>query len=757
MARKRNKPEKSRQSTVDSPQVLTSNREGRNSPPQREEGVVSGGWPDRLRATTPDPSLPRSGILSSDSRQDRTAGRQQRNTEPLILSPFASLRVNSAKDARSGSPSATLPAIPEACHSERSEESRTVPRRGRDKNQGEIPRSARNDKHGRDVPDNTPEPETGSDSPEAGRLECGSGAAAVVSGIQGGSSAAALQGTSRIESLPPVLQLLPYQRGWVEDDSHLKIVVKARQIGYSFAASIRALLECLKRKTTWIFLSKGERQSRLLMEKVQEHIKSCGILARACESTFFEGTLIKQLEVRFPNGSVIYGLPANPDTARGYSGNVTLDEFAFHADADKIYTALFPTITRGYCLEVISTPNGQQGKFYELAKAAGLVEQDLGFGIQDSGRAADQESRSALPGSSLVTRHSSLAWSGHRVDIYEALRQGLKIDLQLLRAGCDDETSWQQEYCCQFVSTAENFIPPALVAQCVSAEATADCPPQFLASAPYLGLEWESSQAGAHGPVPPGTCGGHAPVGSHGGAPLPADFYLGIDIGRRHDRTVFWVDEVQVSGSGLQAPDARLRALGAERPVPETRHPTRGSSGVALTRMVRTFSNTPFAEQLAFARELLSMRRAVGAVREPPLRGEFLIRRACIDSTGMGAPLAESLQQEFGPRVEPVMFTAAVKEDMAYRVRRRMEQRLDLIPDTPQIARAFGAVKKLVTLAGNTRFDAERTDLGHADEFWAKALADLAAEQPVARLSDGAIVGTPRAAAWMPAALPAVF
>ena len=177
-----------------------------------------------------------------------------------------------------------------------------------------------------------------------------------------------------LETLGPALQLLPYQRRWVEDNSPLKIVVKARQIGYSFAASIRAVLECLKRKTTWIFLSKGERQSRLLMEKVQEHVQSCGILAQACESTFFEGTLIKQLEVRFSNGSVIYGLPANPDTARGYSGNVTLDEFAFHSEANKIYTALFPTITRGYSIEVISTPNGQQGKFYEIAKAAGLVE-----------------------------------------------------------------------------------------------------------------------------------------------------------------------------------------------------------------------------------------------------------------------------------------------------------------------------------------------------------------------------------------------
>src|ERR1700687_4148413 len=73
--------------------------------------------------------------------------------------------------------------------------------------------------------------------------------------------------------LKNAVQLLPYQRRWIEDNSHLKIVVKARQIGYSFASTLRAVFECLKRKTTWILLSKGERQSRLLMEKVQEHIQ----------------------------------------------------------------------------------------------------------------------------------------------------------------------------------------------------------------------------------------------------------------------------------------------------------------------------------------------------------------------------------------------------------------------------------------------------------------------------------------------------
>jgi phage FluMu gp28-like protein len=538
------------------------------------------------------------------------------------------------------------------------------------------------------------------------------------------------------------VQLLPYQRRWVEDDSSLKVVVKARQIGYSFAASIRALLECLKRRTTWIFLSKGERQSRLLMEKVQEHVQSCGILAQACESTFFEGTLIKQLEVRFANGSVIYGLPANPETARGYSGNVTLDEFAFHSDADKIYTALFPSITRGYGLEVISTPNGQQGKFYEIAKAAGLTEE--GLGIRDWGLGT---------ANSLAPSPQPLApvWSGHGVDIYQAIRQGLNINLQLLRAGCDDETVWQQEYCCQFISTAENFIPPALVAQCTSAEATKDCPLQFLASAPHHGLE------------PVGTVLRPASDGAGREPHLTGEFYLGIDIGRHRDRTVLWLDEVQVPGARFQAPGLPTPMSGlVQEPgqsqitnrksqilAPDTRPLTPETFRVAVARLVRSLANTPFAEQLDYARQLLSL---------PGPDGRPLVRRACIDSTGMGAPLAEALEREFGARVEPVTFTAAVKEDMAYRVKRRMEQKLDLIPEATEIAHAFGAVKKLVTVSGNTRFDAERTDLGHADEFWAKALADLAAEeQPSSHLSDGVIVGMPRAAVWMPAALPAEF
>lgn len=275
------------------------------------------------------------------------------------------------------------------------------------------------------------------------------------------------------------VELLPYEARWVQDEAPLKIVVKARQTGYSFSSTLRAVLACIERRTTWVFLSKGERQSRMLMEKVSEHIQSMGLAAQVLDSRFFEGTLLKQLEVRFTNGSVIYGLPANPDTARGYTGNVTLDEFAFHLDAEKIYAALYPMTTRGYGLEVISTPNGQQGKYFELAKAAGLVD-----GVRAAGN----------------------TWSAHRTSIQSAVEQGLQVDLERLREGVDDET-WQQEFCCSFVTGASEWISPELFEQCVSGDASA---------------QLKGGDLNDAGPR----------------------YYAGWDIARNRDLSVIWISEL---------------------------------------------------------------------------------------------------------------------------------------------------------------------------------------------------------------------
>jgi len=466
--------------------------------------------------------------------------------------------------------------------------------------------------------------------------------------------------------------LLGYQAKWVDDDSRFKIFLSSRQAGKSFSVSLRAVLKCLERKRTWVLLSAGERQSRLLMDKVREHLRAIGVVEKFIETSFMEGASTKQLEARFPNGSVIYGLPANPDTARGYSAFVTLDEFALNEDQNEIYAALYPSITRGYGIEIVSTAKGKQGKFYDLCKKAGLVD--------------GEEKDPASP------------WSAHRLDIYQAagegladsvpdpgtvhekflamvspgfIERGIRATSRMLRfvgglrAGVDFEDEWMQEFCCQFISTAENFFPPELLKAATDPEASASMPMQLIARE-------------------------------------PGEFFLGVDIGRHHDRTVFWVD----------------RVIRVAAPAPDS-----PAKRVAIARLVRTAEKMPFHEQLQIAREMLSYR---GERKEP------MIRRCCIDATGMGAPLAEQLQREFGAaRVEGVTFTALVKEDMAHRTKRKMEAGEILLPETPEVHRAFAAIKKVVLPSGVIRFDAERTEAGHADQFWAKALADLAAESGV--------------------------
>jgi phage FluMu gp28-like protein len=141
--------------------------------------------------------------------------------------------------------------------------------------------------------------------------------------------------------------LYPYQERWVRDASRFKLAVKATQIGYSFAAALEAVLDCLEHETLWIVLSRSARQSDEFMQKVQLHLRAMRVAGCKPSISFFEQTQVRQHAVKFPNGSRIIGLPANPDTARGYTGNMILDEFAFHQQDRAIWAAAFGRLAGG--------------------------------------------------------------------------------------------------------------------------------------------------------------------------------------------------------------------------------------------------------------------------------------------------------------------------------------------------------------------------------------------------------------------------
>ena len=415
------------------------------------------------------------------------------------------------------------------------------------------------------------------------------------------------------------VKLYPYQKSWVMDESRFKQMVKGRQTGLSFGTSFRHVRKRVKTRGTTVWVSASQRQSKEAIEYVSLH-------ARAVKQIFdfeevaFPGTEDKAEQVTFRhNGARIVALPANPDTMRGYSGDVVLDEFAFHRDPYKIWRGAMAIASRGFQVEVISTPNGQSGKFWDLARECGVP--------------AD--------GTVEQSRWTRGVWSVHHLSIHEAVKQGCPIDIEAMRAAAGDEDTWLQEYCCVFLSDAENYIPMELIVACESEGATLEVPDRFIPS---------------------------------------GELYLGWDIGRKKDRTVIWL----------------LEKLG----------------DVLWTRAVIVLVRTPFRAQFEMIDSLMSG-----------------VRRACGDATGIGAQIGEELVTKYGAgKVEAVEFNIANKEAMATGTKRHFENRTLRIPAANHIRRACNAVKRFTSQTGHFRFDAERTEAGHADEFWALALAAAAAE-----------------------------
>lgn len=132
-----------------------------------------------------------------------------------------------------------------------------------------------------------------------------------------------------------------------------------------------------------------------------------------------------------------------------------------------------------------------------------------------------------------------------------------------------------------------------------------------------------------------------------------------------------------------------------------------------------------------WTRELVRLKGASFLVQDQELDRvfeQYRPKRICMDQTGMGEKPLEDAKRRYGAYVvEGVLFTATVKQELAFALRRKYEDRQVRTPIDVEDRRAHHAVKKTVTVAGNIRFDAERTEAGHADEFWAHALAVHAA------------------------------
>jgi phage FluMu gp28-like protein len=297
---------------------------------------------------------------------------------------------------------------------------------------------------------------------------------------------------SKPEIYEPRLKLLPYQSQWAEDEARWKFGLMSRQVGKDFASGYEGICDILRaerkgEKRDWLIAAPSERQSLESLGKWKDWARAFKSSLKGYEEERETGgqSLLRAATLTFPGGSRVIAVPGRPDTVRGYSANVLLTEFAYFEDPDLTWRAILPSITnpmRGGVKKVrlITTPNGIGNKAHEIWVKNYRIRQDGQDGKQKS------------------------SWSCHLVDIYAAVKDGLQVNVEELKAAIDDPEGWAQEFECQFLDAQSVLLPYELIAGCESEEATATVPVEF----------WQTEAA------------------------WPID--IGIDFGRRQDLTVCW-------------------------------------------------------------------------------------------------------------------------------------------------------------------------------------------------------------------------
>jgi phage FluMu gp28-like protein len=168
--------------------------------------------------------------------------------------------------------------------------------------------------------------------------------------------------------------LLPYQSRWLADKSQVKVCEKSRRIGLTWAqAADDVLLAASASGMEVLYISFNQDMTR-------EYIDACGEWAKRFDAgvrSLGEEVLkdgdereIKAFRIDFAGGNKILALSSRPSNLRGKQGRVVIDEAAFVDDLGEILKAALALLMWGGQVVVISTHNGADNAFNELAQDA---------------------------------------------------------------------------------------------------------------------------------------------------------------------------------------------------------------------------------------------------------------------------------------------------------------------------------------------------------------------------------------------------
>ena len=221
--------------------------------------------------------------------------------------------------------------------------------------------------------------------------------------------------------------LLPYQKKFIQNDKKNKIWLSSRQIGKSFTLSYIATQKALEKTNSLVLcISTGARAASELIKKCVQMADAIKVMSDG-KVTYTNNADC----ITFNTGGRILSLPSgNPQALRGYTASaVLIDECAFIENPSKVFAAISPTLTRNKEANLIiaSTPAGKNNFFYKLFNEA------------------DDD------------------WYVQVTTIEDAVKDGLKIDIDKLRETIKDSEIFDQEYMCKFSNEYSSLIDTSLL------------------------------------------------------------------------------------------------------------------------------------------------------------------------------------------------------------------------------------------------------------------------------------------------------
>jgi predicted phage terminase large subunit-like protein len=163
---------------------------------------------------------------------------------------------------------------------------------------------------------------------------------------------------------------LPYQQRWIRDKSQVKVSVKSRRIGLSWADAYESVLTAASGECDCYYVGYNQVMA-------EQYISDCAEWAGKIGAEYEpQGVKIISdpdkdiliFRIRFASGCKISALSSKPTNLRAKKGRFVLDEYAFHPNPEELLKAGLAALMWGGRVAIISTHNGTSNAFNQLVE-----------------------------------------------------------------------------------------------------------------------------------------------------------------------------------------------------------------------------------------------------------------------------------------------------------------------------------------------------------------------------------------------------